>query len=162
MNNTIPNEYKIAFFEVSQILSTLPMEDFNKIPKEKIALIENNKIDNGWKYDKNKDLNEQNTSELTKVIISIFFKNYWATDKQKREIKIFDENQIRKAEIEKGHYNAEDIFKNRSSVDKLMVSNKANEKNIENENSTSVEYKKPKWYKKIFAKLFKIFKKKSI
>ena len=80
-------EYGIAYKEVLEILKYIPIEDYNKIPKDKIELFETNaNKDYIFNYDPNKTLNEQNVSKIAKGIIAILFRDYWATETQRQKI----------------------------------------------------------------------------
>ena len=83
----VDSKYGIAYSEVLEILKHIPIEDYNKIPKNEIELFEtyaNN--DYTFNYDTNKTLEEQNVSDITKGIIILLFRNYWATEKQRNKI----------------------------------------------------------------------------
>lgn len=77
-------QYANAYTEVLDILKYISKEDYEKIPKSKIKVFEENSNKNySFTYDKNKTLDEQNVSEITKVIIAILFRDYWATKEQR-------------------------------------------------------------------------------
>lgn len=88
-------QYANAYTEVLDILKYISKEDYEKIPKSKIKVFEENSNKNyNFTYDKNKTLDEQNVSEITKVIIAILFRDYWAT-KEQRYIIIKKQQEIR-------------------------------------------------------------------
>lgn len=77
-------QYANAYTEVLDILKYISKEDYEKIPKSKIKVFEENSNKNyHFTYDENKTLDEQNVSEITKVIIAILFRDYWATKEQR-------------------------------------------------------------------------------
>lgn len=77
-------QYANAYTEVLDILKHISKEDYEKIPKSKIKVFEENSNKNyNFIYDENKILDEQNVSEITKVIIAILFRDYWATKEQR-------------------------------------------------------------------------------
>ena len=77
-------QYANAYTEVLDILKHISKEDYEKIPKSKIKVFEENSNKNyNFTYDENKTLDEQNVSEITKVIIAILFRDYWATKEQR-------------------------------------------------------------------------------
>lgn len=77
-------QYANAYTEVLDILKYISKEDYEKIPKSKIKVFEENSNKNySFTYDKNKTLDEQNVSEITKTIIAILFRDYWATKEQR-------------------------------------------------------------------------------
>lgn len=88
-------QYANAYTEVLDILKYISKEDYEKIPKSKIKVFEENSNKNyNFTYDENKTLDEQNVSEITKVIIAILFRDYWAT-KEQRYIIIKKQQEIR-------------------------------------------------------------------
>ena len=77
-------QYANAYTEVLDILKYISKEDYEKIPKSKIKVFEENSNKNyNFTYDENKTLDEQNVSEITKVIIAILFRDYRATKEQR-------------------------------------------------------------------------------
>lgn len=77
-------QYANAYTEVLDILKYISKEDYEKIPKSKIKVFEENSNKNySFTYDENKMLDEQNVSEITKAIIAILFRDYWATKEQR-------------------------------------------------------------------------------
>lgn len=126
-------KYANAYIEVLEILKYIPVEDYNKIPKNKIELFEtNSNKDYIFKYDPNKTLDEQNVSKITKGIIAILFRDYWATASQRERIiskQNYDRIKIEKEKQEK--YNPNDIFNEKQT--------KNNTINIEN--TSIIEYK---------------------
>ncbi len=89
-------QYANAYTEVLDILKYISKEDYEKIPKSKIKVFEENSNKNyNFTYDENKTLDEQNVSEITKAIIAILFRDCWAT-KEQRYIIIKKQQEIRK------------------------------------------------------------------
>ncbi len=110
-------EYANAYTEVLEILKYISVEDYNKIPKNKIELFQiNANNDYHFTYIPEKTLNEQNVSKIAKGIIAILFRDYWATDYQRARI-LEKENQDREElERQKGEkYNPDNIFKNKNT-----------------------------------------------
>ena len=62
----VDNKYAIAYSEILEILKHIPIEDYNKIPKDKIEIFETyaNKEYN-FEYDPQKTLKEQNVSNIS-------------------------------------------------------------------------------------------------
>ena len=142
-------KYANAYREILEILKYISFDDYNKIPKEKIALFETNaNNDYNFNYNPNKTLDEQNVSRIAKGIIAILFRDYWATEIQ-REKNIAKQNhdRMKLEEGKKAKYDSEEIFNNKQ--DNFIVSTTKNQK----ENLKIVEYKEPKWYQKILAKI---------
>lgn len=142
-------EYKKRLTEVEVILNHLSKQDFNKIPKELInAIVENKDNEYVWNYDENKTLKEQILSKDTIAIISYINMKYLLNEKQKDFIKkIHDENERKCQEELKRKYNSDDIFRNKAN------------KNITQKNLELVTYKEPKWYQKIFNRILRLIRK---
>ncbi len=142
MVNTI---YAKAYKEVLTVIKNLTKDDYEKIPKEYIEFLENNcNNDYDFEYNASKSFKEQELLEETKLILFGLFEKFGATDTQQAKIKVFKTNYNNRLEEQKREkYNPNEIFKKT--------------KNVEEKNEI-IEYKKQKWYQKIFAKILKIFK----
>ena len=109
----IKSEYAIAYKEVFEILKYIPKEDYNKIPSEKIELYKAIQEKNyNFKYNPSKTLDEQNVSKRAKAIIALLFRDYWATDIQRKKIlekQKYDRQRIE--EEKKQKYQDKDLFK---------------------------------------------------
>ena len=112
-------KYANAYSEILEILKYIPTEDYKKIPKNKIKLFETNSNKNyKFVYDPKLTLDEQNATEITKVIIAILFRDYWATPEQREKIIVkenYDRTQMEKEKIEQ--YDPDDLFKNKKTKD---------------------------------------------
>ena len=142
-------KYANAYSEVLEILKYISVEDYNKIPKEKIKLFKTNaNYDYSFQYNPNKTLNEQNVSKIAKGIIAILFRDYWATEIQREKI-ISKQNYDRQKmeEEKKERYNADTLFSNKKNI---II-------NEENEEKSLVEIKDKKWYKRLFLFFRKFF-----
>lgn len=149
----VNSKYGIAYSEVLEILKHIPIEDYNKIPKNEIELFkayaDNDYIFN---YDTSKTLEEQNVSDITKGIIILLFRDYWANEVQRNKI-IAKQNydRIKLEEEKKAKYNT-DIFQSRN--------NQRQEPNIKDNFETNevsmIEYKESV-FKRIFNKIKSIF-----
>ena len=106
------DKYTVAYSEVLEILKYIPSEYYNKIPKSKIELFEryaNSKYI--FNYNPSKTLEEQNVSNITKGIIILLFRDYWATESQKNKIVEKQEyDRIKLEEKKKEKYNSNNIF----------------------------------------------------
>lgn len=133
-------EYANAYSEVLEILQYISREDYNKIPKKQIELFEKNANPNhNFVYNPLKTLNEQDALKITKGIISILFRDYWATDIQREKI-IAKQNYARQIleEEKREKYNPNNIFNNEKEI-----------KNVIKEEKALVEIKNEKWYEKV-------------
>ncbi len=129
-----------AYSEVLEILSYISIQDYNKIPKEKIAVFEkHSNKEYRFSYNPNISLDENNVSNITKTIIAILFRNYWATEIQREKI-ISKQNYDRVIleEEKRKIYNPDNIFK--------KCSLQQEENAITNE-VAMVEYKESIFYK---------------
>ena len=109
-------EYGNAYKEVLEILKHIPIEDYNKIPKTKIELFKTNANNEyTFNYDPSKTLEEQNVSNITKGIIILLFRDYWATEVQREKIIRKQKNdRLILEEQKKSLYDIENIFKKRN------------------------------------------------
>lgn len=140
----VTKEQAMAYKEVIQILKYIPKEEVNKIPDDVIKYYKDNMdVSYNFEVDETKTFEEQNLSEKAKVVLAIFFRDYWATPEQKEKIKKKEEYDINGVEEEKRQkYNTDNIFNNREK------------ENIEEK--ALVEYKEEKWFDKFinFMKRF--------
>ncbi len=146
----VDNKYTVAYSEVLEILKHIPIEDYNKIPKNEIELIEAYADNNyTFNYDTSKTLEEQNVSDITKAIIILLFRDYWATEIQRNKI-IAKQNydRMKLEEKKKEKYNV-DIFKNRN--------NDKQKPNIEDTKEVMIVEYKESIFKRIINKIKTIF-----
>ncbi len=110
----VSEEYAIAYKEVNEILKYIPKDDYEKIPKVKINLFETlSKKDYEFTYNPDLTLDEQNVSRRAKAIIAILFRDYWATEEQRKKIisrQNYERNLIEEEKRKK--YDPNNIFKN--------------------------------------------------
>ena len=145
----VDSKYGIAYSEVLEILKHIPIEDYNKIPRNEIELFETYADkDFTFNYDSSKTLEEQNVSNITKGIIILLFRDYWATSYQKERIEAKEKYDIEKLEEEKREkYNPDNVFKNNKE-----------ETFVENTN-LPVEIKKKTFFKKLISFIKGLFNK---
>ena len=150
----VDNKYAVAYSEVLEILKHIPLEDYNKIPKTKIELFETN-ADNEYtfNYDPSKTLEEQNVSNITKGIIILLFRDYWATEIQRNKI-IAKQNYDRMnlEEKKKGKYNPDNIFAN-------LYKNSFTDNTENKQELALVEINDMKWYTKVWRFIKNFFRK---
>ena len=151
-------QYANAYTEVLDILKYISKEDYEKIPKSKIKVFEENCNKNyNFTYDENKTLDEQNVSEITKVIIAILFRDYWAT-KEQRYIIIKKQQEIRNqkqkelmAKFEQNKNISEKDLKKVNVASDLDI-------DIDYARGTNLEtYKEENIFKRIISKIREIF-----
>ena len=109
----IENNYSDAYVEVLETLYNLKEDDYNKIPKEYIAVLkQKSNKEYTFKYDSAKSFQEQNLSQNAKLILFFFFEKFGANQNQKRKIREFKLRIIAKKEIEKANkYKSKNLFK---------------------------------------------------
>ncbi|MGN1298882.1 MAG: hypothetical protein ACI4UE_02730 [Candidatus Scatovivens sp.] len=108
----------LAYSEVITILSYLPDEYWNKIPKEKRDFyFENMEKSYKFKLDFSKPINEQKIMKETQIILGNLYKRYLATDEEKQNIaKEKHEEFLRIEEEKRKKYNPDNIFKKKSKT----------------------------------------------
>ena len=145
-------KYANALAEVAVILDYLVEDDYKKIPKEIIEIVEKYKNeDHLFEYDEEIELKDQELLPETKYILYNFFRYYLATPEQREKIKKWQQEDRIKAEIKKQEeYEYKEIF-NKKDINKTL------EKNIpENNNQELIEYKESlfdrikNWLKNLF------------
>lgn len=151
-------QYANAYTEVLDILKHISKEDYEKLPKSKIKVFEENCNKNyNFTYDENKTLDEQNVSEITKVIIAILFRDYWATKEQryiiiKKQQEIKDQKQKElMAKFEQNKNISEKDLKKVNVASDLDI-------DIDYARGTNLEtYKEENIFKRIISKIREIF-----
>ena len=151
-------QYANAYTEVLDILKYISKEDYEKIPKSKIKVFEENSNKNyHFTYDENKTLDEQNVSEIAKMIIAILYRDYWATKEQRyiiikkqREAREEQERQIRER-IEQNKKIKEDSLKVIDVSSDLDL-------DLDYTRGTNLEiYKEENIFKRIISKIREMF-----
>lgn len=113
----INNTYAKAYTEILEIIKHFSEEDYSKIPEEKIEFYKKN-MDVNYKFTINPeiDLSEQNISKEANAIIVNLFREYFATEEQKKKIsEILELNQLKLEREKREKYNPVDIFKNKTT-----------------------------------------------
>ena len=107
------NDYGKRFVEVDEILNRITRKDFNKIPREIINLIRENKdVNYIWNYDDSKSLKEQKIHKDTISILSYINTKFILEDEQRKIIKKFHIlNEIKNEALKRQEYDPENIFK---------------------------------------------------
>ena len=151
-------QYANAYTEVLDILRYISKEDYEKIPKSKIKVFEENSNKNySFKYDVDKTLEEQNVSEIAKMIIAILCRDYWTTNEQRyiiikkqREAREEQERQIRER-IEQNRQIKEDSLKVIDVSSDLDL-------DLDYSRGTNLEiYKEENIFKRIISKIKEMF-----
>lgn len=144
-------KYERAYSEVLEILKYVPIEDYNKIPKKQIKLFKKYATtDSTFIYNPSKTLDENKVSKITKGIIAILYRNYWATDEQRKKIITWQNLERQRIENKKRElYNPDNIFRKQDKNYSIDI--------VENNQELSLtKTDNIKWYKRI-CKLIKNF-----
>lgn len=138
--------YANAFYEVLEVLMYISKEDYEKIPGTLIELFEENaNLNHNFKYNSQSTLSEQGCSEITRTIIALLYRDYWASNEEKENILLNERNdKIRIEQEKKEKYNPDNLFK------------KTRTQNIECKEI--VEYKEANFFRKILRKIKSFFK----
>lgn len=131
---TIEDRTARAYKEIYEILSIFPDELVDKISSDKINYFYEN-MDKAYDYTITKEtFNETPMLEETVAILAMLFRDYWATELQREKMYRFEKSA--KEVMEKEKYDV----------------------TIENENVALIEVNKKGIIRRIFDKLFKLFK----
>lgn len=143
------NVYYRALKELSEIIKFFPRNEYRKIPKTFINFIEENK-DNSYEYmiEHIDDFQNQAMLDETRVLLSIVYRDFIASNKEKNQITDMEKNELLEEEKRiREKYNPDNIFKKRNVQQKENV--------ITNE-VTMIEYKESiftkikNWFKRTF------------
>ncbi len=148
----VNNTYAKAYTEVLEIISYFPKEKYDKIPKEKIEFYKEN-MNKDYKFTINPeiDLAEQNVSKEASSIIVTIFRDFFATEEQKKKLEELIKLNEKKAEIEKREkYNPDDIFKDKAKKDNKTII----------ENNLPMEVKKDNFFKRLIDYIKSLFTRK--
>ena len=95
-------EYAKSYTEILEIFKYIPENLLKKIPNSIIKKYYEN-MDKSYKYayDIGRSLEDQKVSQLTKILLANIYIKYWATERDKKRIEIYDRKILEKNEIEK-------------------------------------------------------------
>lgn len=149
------NKYANAFTEVYKILNCLNTEEFEKIPKKLITVIENNRNIN-YKYivNDNTDLTQQEMLSETKAILFNIFVNYLSTPEQKEKI-----NQIKYMNYERIEKQKREKYKTNIFEEKEVKNIENNEKEQNRNIMALIEVKKESFFIKILNRIRRLIRK---
>lgn len=150
----VVTEKQKVFSEVNAFLEIVGEEYKNKIPKELIKLINEEKSEEyNPKYDSEIPIEEQNLSRETLAMIALLDLNYWCeTEEEKQSLrKIFSQNEKTYQQEIREKYNPDEIFKNKAKQEEGI--------NDSSENTSMIEYNRTNFIQKIINILKNIFKK---
>lgn len=168
-------EYTETLAEVSEVLKNMDEKDVNKIPKNILDYINENKSkEYDFKIIPNIPFSEQKLKKETLALLAMFSLNYWCKNQDEKEELFlkFKENEMKEEEAKREKYNPDDLFKNREEKKINIADSDKNENKTddeieseadeikENENQKAlVKYKEPNIFMKIINKIKKLLKK---
>ena len=125
MENTINQ----SFSEVYDIINHLEIELYNKIPKGFIKMVEQNRDKNYEFYiDYSIDINKQKLLHETRVILSLIYRDYLCSPKEREKLIEQDELELKQHEEQlQEKFNYDNLFKNKRET----TLEKSEEKNQE-------------------------------
>ena len=148
----IDEVYRNSFKEVYEILENTENELLEKIPTKFMNFIKEN-MNGNYKTNiqRDVDIDKQLLLKETEAVLSLIYRSYWATDEEKQEFAIKDQQEfIKKEEKKKEQYQWKDIyqvFEERKNINKIAIDNNL------------MVIKKENFIKKFFNKILSIFKK---
>lgn len=136
-------EDKKCLVELDEILSYLSEEDLNKIPFEiRQAITEEKDKLYQWKYDENKELNEQNINRKTVALLSYLNMEYLLDEEQRLLIEELHKlNENKEEEQKRKVYNSEMLFKKEFERSNPEIKEKNNNEIIEYKESFFTKFK---------------------
>ena len=147
----VTKELSQSATENNIILSNTSKDIVDKIPKKfKILLKEIEDKEYVFEYDKTKSLNEQKISDMTRGLISLIYKDYICSEKEKKNYLDTLREKLKKQEIEKREkYNQKNIFKKKDTVN-------GNKEQEENFNDLPIKVEDKNILKKVISYIKKI------
>ena len=108
--------YKNGLAEVDMILNYADEESLAKIPESLKNFIKENKSNYNVKIDPQKDLKNQNLLYETKVILSVLYRDYWASkDERKKLLENEKEELLQIKNSEREEFNYGNLFKQKDN-----------------------------------------------
>lgn len=116
---SVTKDYSIACVQVLEVLKGLNKDEFDRIPKERIELYENNKEkDYEFQLNENIDLKDQ-LSDTAQAMIANLFVRFIATYEDKRKIYETEKKEYIDSEIKKRHdLKLNPLFKEKEKISK--------------------------------------------
>ena len=139
------SDYSKVFKELSEIFKYIPEEQMKKIPDEIIKRIEEKK-DNEYNYEVMhiEDFQNQNMFKETRAILAVLYRDYWASEEERKEIKEQERIEYINTDNELSNNNKEIFIKN--------------DKKIEKEAENAIIVYKESFIRKIIKKIKSFFK----
>lgn len=144
--------YRNSLKQVYDILQNTENELLHRIPNKFMSFIKDNMNENyqtNLKMDV--DIDRQEISKETEAILSLIYRSYWATNKEKEEFAVKDKQERDEIELKKKkEYQGNDIyqvFEERKNINRNMPDN------------SLMVIKKESFIKKLMNKILRILKK---
>ena len=139
------SDYSKVFKELSEIFKYIPEEQMKKIPDEIIKRIEEKK-DNEYNYEviHIEDFQNQNMLKETRAILAVLYRDYWASEEERKEIKEQERIEFINGKVELSN-NSKEIFAKK-------------DKRIEKEAKNAIIVYKESFIRKIIKKIISFFK----
>lgn len=153
-------DYAKAYTELLEILKYFSKESLEKLPKENIEMynVEKDKYHN-FTYNEELELDEQNISKLTIILIANLYIQYLASEEERDKIKERDKKELELLENQKREmYNSDKLFENRKKAIYKYNIEDVNEKQQNTNISLSI-VKKQNIFKKIIERIMLKLKK---
>lgn len=146
------DEYSVAYAELLEIFKYLSKSDLMKIPQNTIKrYLKNRNLNHNFSYNPELDLEQQNVSKLTQILLANLYIKYFADEIEQEYIKNEDLKALALLEEQnKEKYNVENIFSIRKSK---SISN-----NINEISSLIIVPESRNIFQKIFFKIKSLFK----
>lgn len=144
-------EYSVAYAELLEILKYFSKSDLMKIPQNTIKrYLKNRDINHNFSYNPELNLEKQNVSKLTQILLANLYIKYFADTAEQEYIKNKDLEDLAKIEIEdQKKYNIENIFNSRKE--------KSTSNNINEISSLTIVPENRNIFQKIFFKIKCLF-----
>lgn len=145
----VDKRYQYALKQINDILENTEEELVNQIPKQVKEFIQKN-MDKNYKskIQKDKDLDKQELLPETEDILSLFYRNYWATEEEKIEFYKKDEIEWQEEMKKQEEQDIEKILEKRKN--RIQASNTKKQLTVVEEKSI---------LKKILDKIKGVFRK---
>ena len=146
------------FTEVNQVIKHMEPEDVKKISPNFLKMITDNMDENyDFKYNDTKKVYEQNLSKNARIIISIIYIKYLATEEEK---KFYYGRLLEDKKLDEEQFSSKNMFKNnkydRSKAKAGEISEYV-DSDFENVQNLNIIKKEEKWYMKFYTNLKNLF-----
>lgn len=142
----IDEAYRNSFKEVYDILQNTEDELISKIPVKFISFIKDNmNCDYKTNIQQNVNIDKQPLLKETEAVLSLIYRSYWATEEEKQEFAIKDQQEFYKKQRQ--GKSIEQIFIERKKINNITIDNNL------------MIVKKESFIKRFFSKVLSIFKK---